>query len=243
MTESRAYKPRHAASWPDDAYDYPTPFVRPRRKRRRASRTVLCITLALILTVGAGFALIWLPNHRAEVAERLRQAEWALEEARHPFVYRDMVEAGAESQGLDPALVAAVILNESSFDPKAESRLGARGLMQLMPGTAEWVAGKLKEPFSLDALYDPETNIRFGCWFMGYLTRKFDGDPVKVAAGYHAGGGQVEAWLNNPDYTQDGELTVIPFGDTDRYVRKVMNAYEVYQRHYYPEPETPDADA
>ncbi|GHU68661.1 hypothetical protein FACS1894184_11210 [Clostridia bacterium] len=191
-----------------------------------------------MLGVGAWLGLVWLPEYRAQIAEKIRQAEWAIEEARHPFAYRDLVETTAASEGLDPALVAAVILNESSFDPKAESRLGARGLMQLMPGTAEWVAGKLKEPYDLDALYDPATNVRFGCWFLGYLTRKFGGDPVKITAGYHAGGGQVEAWLNNPDYTKDGELTVIPFGDTDRYVRKVMNAYEVYQRHYYPEPES-----
>jgi soluble lytic murein transglycosylase len=213
------------------------------KRRRRGLRTALCAILALAVGAGAWLGLIWLPEYRAELAEKIRRAEWAMEEARHPFAYRGLVESAASSQGLDPALVAAVILNESSFDPRAESRLGARGLMQLMPDTAEWVAGKLKEPFDLDALYDPATNIRFGCWFMGYLTRKFGGDPVKVAAGYHAGGGQVEAWLNNPEYTQGGELTVIPFGDTDRYVRKVMNAYEVYQKHYYPEPEVVPADA
>jgi soluble lytic murein transglycosylase len=201
------------------------------------------VALAALAVAGAWFALVWLPEYREELAEKIRRTEWAIEEARHPYAYRDLVESRAEAEGLDPALVAAVILNESSFDPRAESRLGARGLMQLMPDTAEWVAGKLKEPYDLDALYDPDTNIRFGCWFMGYLTRKFGGDPVKVAAGYHAGGGQVEAWLKNPEYAQGGELTVIPFGDTDRYVRKVMNAYEVYQKHYYPEPEAVPADA
>lgn len=166
-------------------------------------------------------------------AERLRLEELAREKARHPFRYRSLIEDYAREQALDPALVAAMILNESSFDPKAESRLGARGLMQLMPDTAEWISGKLNEAFDFDRMFDPETNIRFGCWFLGYLSRKFDGDPVKMVAGYHAGGGAVEEWLADPAYSQDGELTEIPYEGTDRYVQKVMNAYGIYIKHYY----------
>jgi soluble lytic murein transglycosylase len=208
-------------------------FEARRRARRMRRRFMLCVFLAGIIAAGAWFALVWMPDYRAQIAERLRQAQWALEEAQHPFAYRSLVEGYAETHELDPALVAAVILNESSYNPRAESYLGARGLMQLMPETAEWVAHKLRESYDAETLFDPETNIRFGCWFLGYLSDRFDGDPVKMAAGYHAGAGQVDTWLSNPEYSADGALNVIPFKDTNRYVNKVMSAYEVYQRHYY----------
>ena len=205
-----------------------------RSKSRRTKRTwFACAIVLMSVMAGAWFALVWLPQYRADVAERIRQAQWALEEAQHPLAYRQYIEAYSEERGLDPALVAAVILSESSYNPRAESRLGARGLMQLMPETAEWVAHKLNENFDFDRMYDPETNIRFGCWFLGYLSNRFTGDPVKMAAGYHAGAGRVDAWLANADYSAEGRLTAIPFKDTDHYVNKVMNAYEVYLRHYY----------
>ena len=200
-------------------------------------KLVLWVGLAVVLVAALFWGALELSRYielqNEILAERLRLEELAREKARHPFQYRALVEDYSREQELDPALVAAMILNESSFKPDAESRLGARGLMQLMPGTAEWVANKLNEPYDFDRMYDPETNIRFGCWFLGYLSRKFDGDPVKMIAGYHAGGGAVEEWLANPAYSQDGELTEIPYEGTDRYVQKVMKAYEIYIKHYY----------
>lgn len=193
----------------------------------------LAVVLVFALFWGALELSHYIQVQNALRAERLRLEELAREKARHPFRYRSLVEDYSREQGLDPALVAAMILNESSFNSDAESRLGARGLMQLMPDTAEWIAGKLNETFDFDRMFDPETNIRFGCWFLGYLSRKFDGDPVKMVAGYHAGGGAVDEWLADPAYSQDGKLTEIPYEGTDRYVQKVMNAYEIYVKHYY----------
>ena len=73
---------------------------------------------------------------------------------------------------------------------------------------------------------------------MGYLSRRFDGDIVKMAAGYHAGQGNVDAWLQNPENSSDGyTLERIPTDDTRQYVQRVVNAYEIYTRHYYaPQP-------
>ena len=141
------------------------------------------------------------------------------------------------------ALVSAVILCESSFDPRAESRLGARGLMQLMPDTAEWVAHKYKEDgagYSFDKLYDPETNIRYGTWYLGYLSRRFDGDATKIVCAYHAGQGNVDSWLKNPQYSADGvTLDVIPTQDTATYASRVLRARDVYRKYYFPV-ETPE---
>lgn len=86
--------------------------------------------------------------------------------------------------------------------------------MQLMPDTAEWVAHKYKEDgagYSFDKLYDPETNIRYGTWYLGYLSRRFDGDATKIVCAYHAGQGNVDSWLKNPQYSADGvTLDVTP---------------------------------
>lgn len=208
--------------------------------RKRITVAIVGVVLGLALLLWGGLALSqYIQHQNALRAERLRLEELAREKARHPFEFRGLVEDYAREQNLDPALVAAMILNESSFNPEAESRLGARGLMQLMPETAEWVAGKLNEEFDFDRLYDAETNIRFGCWFLGYLSRKFDGDPVKMVAGYHAGGGAVDAWLADPALSQDGMLTSIPYSGTERYVERVIKAYDVYIKHYYT-PEEPD---
>ena len=175
--------------------------------------------------------------------ERRRLEAEAAERAQHPLYYGDLITLYAAEQSLDPALVSAVILCESSFDPRAESRLGARGLMQLMPDTAEWVAHKYKEDgagYSFDKLYDPETNIRYGTWYLGYLSRRFDGDATKIVCAYHAGQGNVDSWLKNPQYSADGvTLDVIPTQDTATYASRVLRARDVYRKYYFPV-ETPE---
>ncbi|MEG0766919.1 MAG: lytic transglycosylase domain-containing protein [Clostridia bacterium] len=227
------------------------PYIRRRRVQAHRTQHSLSFWIALIVTLVALLSAISLSiaygvhQWRLRVAEEERITALAREKAQHPFYYRDLVEAYASKQGLDPAFVAAIILKESSFKPDAISEIGARGLMQLMPDTAEWVAHKLDEDatYSFDRMFDPETNIRYGTWFLGYLQRKFQNDPVKMAAGYHAGGGRVSEWLANPAYSANGKsLDTIPYQDTDRYVQRVMIAYAIYQKHYYPPVEPTPSD-
>lgn len=181
-------------------------------------------------------------DYLAQQEERRRLEAEAAERAQHPLVYADYIYGYSSYYDLDPALVSAVILSESSFDPQAESRLGARGLMQLMPDTAEWIAHKLDEDdetYTFDKLYDPEVNIRFGTWYLGYLSRRFDGDPTKIICAYHAGQGNVDAWLANPAYSKDGvTLDVIPMENTETYCSRVLKARAVYQKYYFPVPDT-----
>lgn len=101
------------------------------------------LALAVILLVTGAVSVT--KTYLAKQEERRRLEAEAAERAQHPLYYGDLITLYAAEQSLDPALVSAVILCESSFDPRAESRLGARGLMQLMPDTAEWVAHKYKE--------------------------------------------------------------------------------------------------
>ena len=194
------------------------------------------LTLALILLIVGSVSIT--RTYLAHQEERRRLEAEAAERAQHPLYYADTITAYADAQELDPALVAAVILCESSYDPKAESRLGARGLMQLMPDTAEWVAHKLGEDgadYSFDTLYDPQTNIRFGTWYLGYLSRRFNGDATKIVCAYHAGQGNVDSWLKTPQYSSDGvALDVIPTQDTATYASRVLRARDIYRKYYFP---------
>ena len=203
-----------------------------------ALRTVI-LGLCLVLFITATVAVT--RSYMAAQEERRRLEAEAAERAQHPLVYGDLITQYAAAQELDPALVSAVILCESSFDAQAESRLGARGLMQLMEETAGWVAHKLGEDdasYTFDRLYDPETNIRYGTWYLSYLSRRFDGDATKIVCAYHAGQGNVDAWLKNPQYSSDGvTLDVIPTEDTATYAGRVLRARDVYRKYYFPVPD------
>ncbi len=165
------------------------------------------------------------------------QAEEAAIFANFPLEYRDLIEKYAAEFNLKPAFVAAIIRHESSFQPREESRVGARGLMQLMPDTAEWIAHKLKvDGYHFDRMWDPESNIRFGCWYLNYLSSLFRGDPVCVICAYHAGQGSVTAWLSDPLISEDGvtlQLTRLPDGPTKSYAGRVTKAYGIYQVLYF----------
>ncbi|MBE5768639.1 MAG: hypothetical protein E7333_03500 [Clostridiales bacterium] len=153
--------------------------------------------------------------------------------------YQDWIEQYAAEYNLKPAFMTAIIRNESSFRTDAESSVGARGLMQLMPDTAEWIAGKLDiHNFHFDMMYDAQTNIRFGAWYLGYLSRLFRGDPVLVACAYHAGQTQVTQWLSDRSLSPDGltiPLNNLREGSTKTYAGRVTKAYAIYQAMLYPD--------
>ena len=172
-------------------------------------------------------------TRQAEKHQAEQQAIWN----NYPMVFQDMLEKYAAEYNLHPAFVASIVRNESSFDPLAESNVGARGLMQLMPDTADWIAGKLKiNSFSFDRMWDPESNVRFGCWYLNYLSRLFRGDPVCVACAYHAGQGKVTSWLSDTRISDDGitlSLSRLSDGPTKTYAGRVIRSYGIYKALYY----------
>ena len=109
--------------------------------------------------------------------------------------------------------------------------------MQLMPDTAEWIARKLQvSGYAFERMNDPESNVRFGCWYLNYLSRLFLGDPVAVTAAYHAGQGQVKVWLSDPLLSDDGytlPLSALPEGPTKNYAGRVTRDYGIYQEKYF----------
>ena len=133
-------------------------------------------------------------------------------------------------------IIYAVIKAESNFDRTAVSSAEppALGLMQLQEETYEWVASYLlKETPSAFDIYDPETNIRNGTRYLAYLYGRF-GNWDTVFAAYNAGPGNVSKWLEDSEYSDDGEtLKYIPFKETRGYVEKVNRFRETYERLYY----------
>ena len=190
-----------------------------RRNIRRTRKTRLVLPLLLILLLlSIVYYVFFFPKAVREIA--------------YPLAYQDEIKKYADEYDLDPARVAAVIYCESSFRPVAVSAVGARGLMQIMPETGGWIAKKLDEEsyYTDEKLFEPELNIRYGCWFLNYLDGRFDGDLTKATAAYHAGGSRVDEWLNDKAYSEDGvTLANIPYEQTRAYVAKVKTAYEHYK--------------
>lgn len=154
-------------------------------------------------------------------------------EKNYPHEYEEYVLKYAKAYDIDPDIVWAVIKTESDFDPNATSNVGARGLMQIMEDTCQWIKTKLDDDTTtFEQMYDPETNIRFGSFFISYLYREFGSYETAIAA-YHAGRGAAGQWLKNEEYSKDGvTLDKIPIDDTEYYVYKVMSCYEMYQKIY-----------
>ena len=161
--------------------------------------------------------------------------------------WQDTIEKYAAQYNLQPAFVMAIIRNESSFRTNAKSNVGARGLMQLMPDTAEWIAGKLDDSsYHFDRMWDAETNIRYGCWYLGYLSRLFRGDAQLVSAAYHTGQTTVTQWLSDPARSSDGitlDVERLADGPTKQYIGRVTQTYGIYQSLLYPDQafDAPDA--
>ena len=146
----------------------------------------------------------------------------------YPLEYQEEIALYSETYDLDEYLVCAVICTESHFDASAVSYKGASGLMQIMPDTGEWAAGIIGiEGFSEEMLFEPETNIMIGCWYLSYLADMFDGDQEKILAAYNAGPANVKGWIDS----EDGSLTIL-YEETAEYVERVQRYYEIYKGLY-----------
>jgi soluble lytic murein transglycosylase len=143
------------------------------------------------------------------------------ERIRYPLRYQQIVRSHAHNYDLDPALLAAVIYQESKFDAHARSRSGAVGLMQLTPETAKGIALRTGgSAFRVEDLDDPEINVRYGSWYLRHLFEKY-GDERIVLAAYNAGQGNVDRWRS--------EAKEIQFAETRAYVKRVEELKDVYR--------------
>jgi peptidoglycan lytic transglycosylase len=143
---------------------------------------------------------------------------------RYPLSYEEIVRGHARNYDLEPALLAAVIYQESKFDADARSDAGAVGLMQLQPETAKGIALRTGgSRFRVDDLTNPEINVRYGSWYLRHLLDKY-GDEELALAAFNAGQGNVDSWRR--------EGKGIAFAETRHYVDRVQELKAIYRDAY-----------
>jgi peptidoglycan lytic transglycosylase len=142
----------------------------------------------------------------------------------YPLHYQQIVRGHAHNYDLDPALLAAVIYQESKFRANARSSSGAIGLMQLLPDTAKGIALHTGgSAFRVDDLYEPEINVRYGAWYLRHLLQKY-GDERTALAAYNAGQDNVDRWRRSG--------LGIQFSETRAYVNRVEELKQIYRDAY-----------
>ena len=151
-----------------------------------------------------------------------------------PFPYQERIIKYANQEDINPLLTISVMRKESTFDPVIDSVVGAVGLMQIVPPTADWVANQINLPKY--SLTDPEDNIRIGTWYLTHNHHRYEDNSLYAVASYNAGTGNVNSWLERYD-TKDLDRFVeqIPFPETKDYVEGVFGNYWNYLRLYNPE--------
>jgi soluble lytic murein transglycosylase len=176
-----------------------------------------------VLAIAAAVAVL--------VAPRL---DHAVQEISLPLRHDDIIRQQAEAKALDPALIAAVIYVESRFRDQT-SPAGAKGLMQILPSTADYIARKSGgTQFVQGDLATPQINISYGSWYLRYLLSHYGGNELLALAAYNAGEGKVDGW--RAEARLRGErfrvAAHIPFPETRHYVRRVFDARASYRRQY-----------
>lgn len=151
-----------------------------------------------------------------------------------PTPHLDVVEKYADTNQIKVTMIYAVIKAESGFRSNVVSPKGAVGLMQITERTGEWIASELGVPdFSTGLLTDPELNIRFGCWYLSYLLKRFDGNSELALAAYNAGEGTVSKWVKSGDIGwDDSKIKSLPYKETEKYLVRVNRIYFVYKALY-----------
>lgn len=185
------------------------------RKRRKRAAVALLALVGLVVLIG------------------LHPLKHAVQEITLPLRHEDIIRQQSRDKGLDPALVAAVIYQESKFSDRT-SVAGARGLMQITPATADFIAkqsGGVR--FTQSDLGTPQINIAYGTWYLRWLMNRYDGRTKLAIAAYNAGFGHVDEWVKEaggPDAFDP--KTDIPYPETRNYVQQVMERRKDYARRY-----------
>jgi len=189
------------------------------KRRRRRRRATIGLAIALLAALAAAVIVPRLPDVVRELAL--------------PLAHEDIIRQQAGAKELDPSLVAAVIYTESKFRD-ATSRAGARGLMQITPETARYIANLSGgTAFEQGDLATPQVNISYGAYYLRYLLRRYDQNTVLALAAYNGGEGNVDRWLAEASTSQRAfGKEQIPFTETREYVVRVLAARVSYREKY-----------
>ena len=149
-----------------------------------------------------------------------------------PLQHEDIIRQQAADKDLDAALIAAVIYEESKFRDQT-SPAGARGLMQITPATADYIAAKSGgTEFEQGDLATPQINISYGAWYLDYLLDKYDGQQMAAIAAYNAGEGKVDEWIAAAGGLESFTESDIRFAETRAYTGQVLDRRGEYREHY-----------
>lgn len=193
-----------------------------RRRKRRARGLWVAASIVLLL----GLAVLLFFGLRGGYDTYVR--------SNYELEHYDTVMQACEDFGMPPSLVYGVIRTESGFDERAHSVADARGLMQVTQTGLEWTQIRSDEfdEVTVDDLYDPAINIRCGVFLLSLLFEEFESEQAVIAA-YNAGIGNVEEWLSDTAYSDDGiTLHTIPFEETRNYIKRVTSSKGIYQYYY-----------
>jgi len=181
--------------------------------------------------IAAKLAQQWHKDQIA-IATLVKADYWDDLALRFPVYYSSQVHNNANMQNLAPAIVFGLIRQESIFNKDAESAVGARGLMQIMPRTGMQIAGDLKEKWQSDnSLFNPDVNVRYGAFYYKRLLKQFHGHFALAIAAYNAGSGRVSKWLPSvASMPADIWIETIPFKETRKYVTSVLSYAIIYQQ-------------
>ena len=196
----------------------------PRAKVRRRSvlRRVAWLAAAVVVLGGLIAAV---------VAPRVDKA---VQEVVLPLRHEDIIRQQAAEKGLDPALIAGVIFTESRFRDQT-SHAGAKGLMQILPSTADDIARKSGgTAFKQGDLANPQVNISYGSFYLRYLLQRYGGNEVLAIAAYNAGEGRVDQWIFDARHRGEAfdHARHIPFPETRHYVQQVLEVRGRYRSEY-----------
>ncbi len=179
------------------------------------------MVLAAIVGAGAAAAIVGL----GPIGDAVREITL-------PLKHEDIIRQQAAEKDLDPALVAAVIYEESRFRDQT-SHAGARGLMQITPDTARFIAQDSGgTAFTQADLATPQVNISYGAYYLRYLLDRYDGDEMLATAAYNAGETNVNSWVEEAGGVDSFEVSDIPFPETRHYVENVAERKGEYREHY-----------
>lgn len=168
----------------------------------------------------------WLATHPPET---LGPNAWKVMRQAYPDRWWPEVKAAAP-YAWDPRLFHALVREESNFNPEIKSHAGACGLAQLMPGTFRGVATKMGLTVASSDIWKPEVNLKIGAWYLDTLHSRYRGNSGLALAGYNAGEGNVDKWLElRPDWPTDAFVEAIPFRETRHYVKRVMSTWQTYR--------------
>ena len=200
-----------------------------KRKKKNENILGLMVFVIVLLLIAVGILIIFRHPETQNKAKNIFT---------YPTEYEEYVIKYSAEYDIDPRYIFAVINTESHFDPQAESEVGARGLMQIMPDAFDWIKFRLNDErdITFDDMYDPELNIQYGCYMLSYLYQDFDESYELAAGAYHQGMNAVHGWIEDgtidPEHFSINEnLDDVPSELTRDYIYKVMKAFEKYKNN------------